>query len=420
MKTRVFGRSVLARAKELVGMGMDPIKVSDELFKADKSPLATNLGIGVCLGENGRPMRTSSVLHKFLKRVCKKSLFGYYVNSSEFMEALKKEVLLWQGIPEFYWEHFLLVLPSDSGTGAVNVSVETALMRNPDLDTLGVEAYGWSVYKTMARVKRVGFKEFEVTGVVGDRNPKVLPLYQASALNGTGLVRSLDCWQDRALYSNIDGKEVVLDRAYSVFEQTRLLRANQKYSNLDFERLAKVSFEQYIKPFLEHGVTTYIPISPTKTFITFDKRPAGFLLVYVPHLKDVPAMKRDLAEVIRTRGCSSEHPVTRAFVRAFVANRKGLEKEHFEILLRLRKAEEVISPLVRNTALSPLFLEMYASLFRNFLVRAGADVFLYDHHLYPVFSNEGDDLWCRINLTGISSDPARAEVQLDLLASQMI
>jgi hypothetical protein len=126
------------------------------------------------------------------------------------------------------------------------------------------------------------------------------------------------------------------------------------------------------------------------------------MLAFIPD----PEMRKQVTSlantVMRARGSSFEHPVTRAFVKAMVKDREQLEQEHIVALERLAEAERIWATLLRGTAIEPLFSEGFSGLFRNPHIAEGTDIQLYNEHIYPVISAGR----CRINVTGIPSDTA--------------
>jgi hypothetical protein len=128
------------------------------------------------------------------------------------------------------------------------------------------------------------------------------------------------------------------------------------------------------------------------------------LLVFHPDPAKAKALAPKLAGLTRARGSSFEHPVTRAFVKAMVKDRARLEAEHAGALRRTAEAEGQWLALSKGTPMEPLFSESYAGLFRNPKASPGAEREIYGAHLYPVFAQGR----CRLNVTGLPSDPAQA------------
>jgi hypothetical protein len=146
--------------------------------------------------------------------------------------------------------------------------------------------------------------------------------------------------------------------------------------------------------------------------VTFSLRPCGLLLVFHPDKTKGQALAPKLNGLIRARGSSFEHPMTRAFVKAMVKDRESLEKEHAQALARTAETEQQWQTLTRGTPIEVLFSETYAGLFRNPKARPEAAHDLYGAHLYPVFA----DGRCRLNVTGLPADPAQAAEEVSLFA----
>jgi hypothetical protein len=132
-----------------------------------------------------------------------------------------------------------------------------------------------------------------------------------------------------------------------------------------FKRRFWPAFLGQEEPFMEAGVPFALAISPTKAFVTFALRPCGFVLVFHPDKAKGQAMAPKLAGLVRARGSSFEHPVTRAFVKAMVRDRVRLEDEHARALARNAEAERDWQTFAKGTAMEPLFSHGYAGLFRN-------------------------------------------------------
>src|SRR5262249_43507522 len=158
---------------------------------------------------------------------------------------------------------------------------------------------------------------------------------------------------------------------------------------------------------VEAGVPFALAISPTKAFVTFALRPCGLLLVFHPDKAKAQALAPRLAGLIRARGSSFEHPVTRAFVKAMVKDRTRLEAEDAMALKRNAEAETAWQTYVKGTAMEALFTNDYAGLFRNPKAKPEAVREIYGAHLYPVFA----DGRCRLNVTGLPADAAQARDQ---------
>lgn len=392
--TAHFGDSVLHEAQKLREGGLDANQIAGILCKKD--PQGKNYGIGILLGRDGKPFPTSPTLLSFVERELNESHAGVYLNSDGAKQGILEAVLRWQGVPEALWSNFQLLLPSDAGTGAVQTAIQAACLLNKDFKTLSVEQWGWPAYKALASVARLDFKEFSEGGVAEGEG--VLPLYQAGPLNTTGKVPSADQVFARAQAAQIAGVPVVLDRAYSGFEYARRL-AKQSYAEIMAE-----SFARQVLPFADAGVPFALALSPTKAFVTFSLRPCGLLLVFHPDKKRIAELGPTLASLIRARGSSFEHPITRAFVKAMTQSRPAMETEHVAALQRTAEAETQWASLTKGSPMESLFTEAYAGLFRNPTAKPEAAREIYGSHLYPVFS-EGR---CRLNVTGLPSDSKAA------------
>jgi len=389
-----FGDAVIAEAVRLRQTGLDPNQIAGILCKQD--PQGKNYGIGILLGGNGKPLPTSPTLLEYVQRELQESGNGSYLNSDAVKKELVEAVLRWQGVPESLWPHFELLLPSDAGTGAVQMAVQTAALLREGLSALAVEELGWPAYRAVAVSARLRFQTFATDAVA--KGDGVLPLYQAGPLNTTGQVPSPEVVRTRAEDAASSGAFVVLDRAYSGFEYAR------RVATMPYAALMKESFRSQVLPFVEAGVPFALAISPTKAFVAFALRPCGLLLVFLPDPSRRAEIGQKLTALVRARGSSFEHPVTRAFVKAMVKDRGRLEAEHAAALRRCADAEEQWRTLAEGTPMAELFSERYAGLFRNPTAKADAARELYGAHLYPVFT-EGR---CRLNVTGLPSDPARA------------
>lgn len=398
----MFGETVIADAQKLRENGLDANQIAGILCKKD--PQGKNYGIGILLGKDGKPMPTSPTLLEYVKREIQDSGSGSYFNSDAVKKEMLEAVLRWQGVPESLWPHFQLLLPSDAGTGAVQTALQVSQILHEKLTTLAVEALGWPAYKTLASSVRLGFQEYASDGIA--QGDGVLPLYQAGPMNTTGKVPSVEVLKARAEAARSAGTPVVLDRAYSGFEYARRLKAD------NYADIMKDSFHQQIQPFIDAGIPSCIAISPTKAFVTFALRPCGLLLVFHPDKAKLQTLGPRLAGVIRARGSSFEHPITRAFVKAMVNSRAALEAEHAQALRRTAETELQWQGFTRGTAIEALFSDQYAGLFRNPKAKPGADQAIYDAHVYPVFS-EGR---CRLNVTGLPITPQDAREQVALFA----
>lgn len=381
-----FGSKVVEEAKKLASTGKDPNQIANILCQQD--PQGQNYGIGIILDGQGKAGATSSTLLEFAKAELESSRSATYLNSAKIMAQLTSQVLKWQRIPGEYHEKFILGLPSDAGTGAVQTAVQMGLAMKPELRTLAAEELGWPAYRAIAKGARLEVKEFPQDGILSEK--ETLTIYQAGPLNTTGLVRNAKTISARAAAAAKGLGFVVLDRAYSGFEFASLIGTKT------YDEVLSRSFELQVKPFIESGTPFALAISPTKSFMTFALRPCGFLLVFNPGLKK-EELSNTLNALIRARGSSFEHPITRAFAKAMVTNLPGLEKEHEGALTRLKESELMWRKLVKKTPLEPYFTESYAGLFRNLKIREGGDGEIYDEHLYPVLSQNR----CRLNVTGI-------------------
>ena len=397
-----FGENVKQQAAELQAQGRDANQIAKILF--DRDDQGSNYGIGIILDNEGKPAKSSSVLKKYLQQELDNCTAGTYMNSAKIMDQLKESVLRWQRVPEKYWSSFSLAIPSDAGTGAVKSAVEMALMMDTQKNSIGVEELGWPAYKAIAKLARIGIKEFPQDSVMEGDN--LQPLYQAGPMNTTGQVRNAAVIQARADAAAKTGTPVILDRAYSGFEFARLIETNS------YDDIMAKSFELQIKPFLDAGIRTTLALSPTKAFVTFAFRPCGFLLVYNPDSAENKNVTLAMNATIRARGSSFEHPVTRAFAKAMVNDLAGLENEHLSALKRLAESEKLWSKLVKGTAIEALFSEKYAGLFRNPLAKDDAPENIYGSHLYPVFSQGR----CRLNATGLPSNEELAQQHVQVFA----
>jgi len=397
-----FGESVMAQAAKLRASGLDANQIAGVLCKSD--PQGKNYGIGILLGKDGKPLPTSPTLLAYAEKELKESSSGSYLNSDAFRNEILEAVLEWQGVPESVRSNFQLLLPSDAGTGAVQTAIHAASLLQEGFKTLAVEELGWPAYKVLAASARLAFQEFPSDGVASGTG--VLPLYQAGPLNTTGKVPSAEIVKARAAAARAAGVPVILDRAYSGFEFARRL------GEWSFADLMKESFRNQLQPFIDAGVPFLAAISPTKAFVTFSLRPCGFLLVFHPDQAKGKALTPKLTGMIRARGSSFEHPITRAFVKAMVKDRAKLEAEHAGALRRTAEAEQQWLGLAKGTPIEPLFSEAYAGLFRNPKAKPGAEREIYGAHLYPVFA-EGR---CRLNVTGLPADPAQASAHVSFFA----
>jgi hypothetical protein len=226
-------------------------------------------------------------------------------------------------------------------------------------------------------------------------------------MNTTGRVPSPEVVSARAKAAKSAGLPIVLDRAYPGFEYARLI------GKTSYAEIMRKSFQAQIQPFIDAEIPFALALSPTKAFVTFSLRPCGFLLVFLPDRNAVQALGPKVAGLLRARGSSFEHPISRAFVKAMVRDRARLEAEHAQALQRNGEAEAQWQSLTKGTPIEPLFSDAYAGLFRNPKAKPGAAREIYGAHLYPVFA-EGR---CRLNVTGIPADSAQAAPQVSVFAT---
>lgn len=398
-----FGNNVHKNALALAASGKDPNQIAKVL--CDQDPDGHNYGIGIMLDGQGKPMSTSSSLLEYTQNEIANSGQGNYINSAKIINELTEATLKWQRIPEKYWDQFILALPSDAGTGAVKTAIEFELLLNSKIDKIGIEQYGWPAYKTIAKTSRIGCEEFQQDGVIED--PRILPVYQAGPMNTTGKVRSKELIQARAKSASDHNMHVVLDRAYPGFEFARL-QSTQSYHDIMYK-----SFELQIEPFIEQGVPFSLSLSPTKAFVTFALRPCGLLLVFCPKNSQKNELTTLLSTTIRARGSSFENPITRAFARLMVNEPHRLEEEHQQAIKRLDEAESLWRKLVKGTAIEYLYSDQYSGLFRNPEAKEGSAEFIYNEHIYPVFSQGR----CRQNVTGIPDNEELAKAHVDIFAA---
>jgi aspartate/tyrosine/aromatic aminotransferase len=400
--TATFGDDVLAEAQRLRESGLDANQIAGVLCRKD--PRGRNYGIGILLSRDGTPMPTSPTLLEYIEKELRESGAGSYLNSEALRKDMLDAVLRWQGVDATYWPHFQLLLPSDAGTGAVQTAIQTAIVFNEKFSTLAVEELGWPAYRALAASARMRFQEYATDGIAtGDA---VLPLYQAGPLNTTGRVPSSQIVKARAESARSAGIPVVLDRAYPGFEYARRL------DTTPYAEIMRDSFRGQVEPFMEAGVPFALAISPTKAFVTFALRPCGLVLVFHPDKAKSQGMAPRLAGLVRARGSSFEHPITRAFVKAMINDRPRLEEEHAQALTRNADAERDWRIHAKGTAIEPLFSDAYAGLFRNPKATSGAARDIYNAHLYPVFA----DGRCRLNVTGLPADARGAASHAEFFA----
>ena len=385
-----FAESVRNRARALAAEGKDANQIAKILCDAD--PAGHNYGIGIVLDSDGRAMTSSETILKYTLREVEDSGRGNYQSSAAILADLKTAVLKWQRIPDDLWDRFLLILPSDAGTGAVKSAVDLVLKLNRKVTSIGVEELGWPAYSAIARSCRIGCEEFPTDCVIED--DAVLPLYQAGPMNTTGRVTADSILGQRARSAAAKGRPVILDRAYPGFEFSDRLQTD------GYDTVMKLSFNRQIAPFIETQNPFLIAISPTKCFRSFALRPAGMLLAYIPDEATRTEVSTLAAVLMRARGCSFEHPITRAFAKALVSDLPALEREHAQVLRRLAQTERLWARLTHNTPIEQLFSQSYSGLFRNPRARKDAEITLYGQHIYPVFTAGR----CRINITGLPGD----------------
>ncbi len=394
--TSSFGSAVQRAAEALSARGKDANQIAKIVY--DRDPDGFNYGIGIVVDGQGRAWPTSETLLNYARDEIGNSLLGEYMSTASLSALLKEAVLSWQRIPEDYWDHFVLLIPSDAGTGAVKTAIEMALQLYPDLRAIGVEELSWPAYKAIARMSRISCREFPIGDVMDASD--LLPVYQAGPMNTTGRVQSLETMNRRAEAAK--GRPVLLDRAYSGFEYARLVDSR------GYDEIMRMSYDDQIRPFIENDVPFWVSVGPTKSFGTFALRPCGMLLLHMPDASRSEDMAKLANTVTRARGSSFEHPITRAFVSALVHDRHSLEREHSDILRRVATAEETWMERSAGTPLAEQFTDQYAGLFRNPRVGNEAQAAIYDAHLYPVFTPGR----CRLNITGLpeNGDIAREHV----------
>ncbi|AWT58906.1 MAG: hypothetical protein DF168_00078 [Candidatus Moanabacter tarae] len=389
-----FGESVRKRALSLTAEGRDANQIAKIL--CDTDAVGHNYGIGIVLDADGRAMTSSETILKYTLEEIEDSRRGNYQSSTAIIDDLKTAVLKWQRIPEALWGQFLLFLPSDAGTGAVKSAVDLALRLNNKVISIGVEELGWPAYSAIAQSCRIGCQKFPTDCVI--ESDEILPIYQAGPMNTTGRVTAASVLRERATAAAARSCPVILDRAYPGFEFSGRLEAK------GYDAVMKMSYQRQIAPFVGTQTPFLIAISPTKCFRSFALRPAGMLLAYIPDEATRGEISTLAAVLMRARGCSFEHPVTRAFAKALVSDLPALEREHTQVLNRLAKTEGLWASLTRNTPIEHLFSESYSGLFRNPRCHQDSDIVLYGQHIYPVFT----DGRCRINVTGL---PGAEELQ---------
>ena len=398
--TSAFGSTVLQAAETLSTQGMDANQISK--IVCDRDPEGYNYGIGIVVDGEGCAWPTSKTLLNHVMTEIGNSLLGEYMSTTSLSTSVKEAVLRWQRIPEDKWDRFTLLLPSDAGTGAVKTAIEMALQLYPDLRALGVENLSWPAYKAIARTSRISCHEFPIAAVMDESG--LLPVYQTGPMNTTGYVQSFENMARRAEAAG--ARPVLLDRAYSGFEYARLVNSH------GYDEIMRMSYENQIRPFIDNDVPFWISISPTKSFGTFALRPCGMLLVHMNDTVRADELANLSNTVMRARGSSFEHPVSRAFVSALIHDLENLEREHLEILQRVGAVEQEWKERSAGTPLKELFSDRYAGLFRNPNIGAQAQSELYGAHLYPVFTPGR----CRLNITGLPEDREVAEEHVRVFA----
>jgi aspartate/tyrosine/aromatic aminotransferase len=399
-----FGQQVYEYAYKLQQQGKDANQIAKIL--CDQDSAGCNYGIGIILDGDGQPAATSPILLEYAAAELDRSQRGAYLSSTALLKELTRAVLQWQRIPETYWEQFILALPSDAGTGAVQTGVDLILALNPHLQTVALEELGWPAYKAIARLARIRWQELAAEDIASDEVS--FPVYQAGPMNTTGLVQGQELIAARAQAAARRNTPVLLDRAYSGFEYARLL-ATQSY-----DEIMRLSYALQIAPFIECGVTFCLAISPTKSFVSFALRPCGLLLCFCPDASRAQEIDTALNLAIRARGSSFEHPTTRALITAMVKDRERLEADHQRALERVAEAEALWRKLVEGTSIAYLYSDRYAGLFRNPKAREGAPIAINNEHIYPVFAEQR----CRQNVTGIPSDEELARKHVQVFADQ--
>ena len=394
-------KDLVARAQALRDGGADVNQVADLLAKADSR--AANYGIGIILDGHGRPMPTSQELMAQTIQASEEGAAATYLSSKTLSAALLQQVLRWQRIPAKFWGDFLLVTPSDAGTGAVNTAVQMYLMMNSKITSLAVEELSWPVYQSIAASNRVGFESYGLhkEEVVA---PHLLTVMQAAPHNSTGYVCPAAIIRTRAEICAELRLPIVLDRAYPGFENAGML-AGQGY-----DAVMQRSCDHYLLPFLQAGCSFALSLSPTKAFRSFTLRPCGLTLVYEPDHQKRKLLAGAMNTINRGRGSAFEHPASRAFIRSLVENRPVLELEHGQTLQRVADAQALWQKLLQGHPLAAAFSPQYAGLFRNLLSSEGCEEAFYKAHIYPVFAASR----CRINVTGIPLDEDQAKAHIDV------
>ena len=394
-------KAVAARAQALRDGGADVNQVADLLARADSQ--AANYGIGIILDGHGRPMPTSPELMAQTMRAAEEGAAATYLSSKPLYAELLQQVLRWQRIPKQYWDNFLLVTPSDAGTGAVNTAVQMFLMMNSKISALAVEELSWPVYQSIAASNRIGFDAYALQDEAV-ATPNWLTVMQAAPHNSTGYVCPPEIIRARAENCAESGRPIILDRAYPGFEHAGML-ASQGY-----DAVMQRSCDHYILPFLQANCSFALAISPTKAFRSFTLRPCGLTLVYEPRDSKRKQLAGAMNTITRGRGSAFEHPASRAFIRSLVENRSVLELEHGQTLQRLAHAQGLWQKLLQGHPLAAAFSPQYAGMFRNLLASQGCEEAFYRAHIYPVLAGNR----CRINVSGIPLDEEQAQAHIDV------
>ncbi len=394
---------VALRAQALRDGGADVNQVADLLARADSR--AANYGIGIILDGHGLPMPTSPELMAQTMRAGEEGTAATYLSSKTLYPELLQQVLSWQRIPKQYWGEFLLVTPSDAGTGAVNTAVQMYLMMNSKITSLAVEELSWPVYQSIAGGNRIGFESY---GLQEDKvvASNLLTVMQAAPHNSTGYVCPPEIIRARAENCAELGLPIVLDRAYPGFEHAGML-ASQGY-----DAVMQRSCDHYLLPFLQTNCSFALSLSPTKAFRSFTLRPCGLTLVYEPDMQKRKLLAGAMNTINRGRGSAFEHPASRAFIRSLVENRPVLELEHGETLQRLADAQALWQKLLQGHPLAAAFSPQFAGMFRNLMAVEGCEKAFYQAHIYPVLAGNR----CRINVTGIPLDEDQAQTHINVFA----
>lgn len=395
------GKYFLQRAHSFREDGADVNQVANLLVAEDSQ--AADYGIGVILDGHGRPMPTSPELMAQTLRAVEQGVDGTYLSSKSSHAQLLEAVVSWQRIPYRYWSDFVLVTPSDAGTGAVNTAVALYQMLNPKIGSLAVEERSWPVYQTIAAANRLDFSTYDLMNPAPLKR-KTLTVTQAAPHNSTGYICSKALVEARAAAAAKEGQPIILDRAYPGFEQADLL------STQGYDSVMRRSCEHYLLPYMRAGCSFAIALSPTKAFRSFALRPCGFTLVYEPDPRKRAKLISAMTVINRSRGSAFEHPASRALVYSFIARREILEDEHAQSMQRLADSQKLWQKLLRDHPLSNAFSSQYAGMFRNLAGIENFELAFYEAHMFPVIAGDR----CRINVTGIPIDETLAQSHLDV------